>query len=60
MDLLAGNGQKMAQGVFVDGKQHGPSTEWYENGRKAGEGAWEGGSQHGFCTYWHPNGQKME
>jgi antitoxin component YwqK of YwqJK toxin-antitoxin module len=46
-------------GQYVDGKQHGLSTEWYENGKKKYEVTYKDGKEHGLLTAWSENGKKI-
>jgi antitoxin component YwqK of YwqJK toxin-antitoxin module len=46
-------------GQYVDGKQHGLSTEWYESGKKKSEVTYKDGKEHGLLTAWSENGKKI-
>jgi hypothetical protein len=45
-------------GQYVDGKQHGLSTEWYESGKKKSEGSFKDNEKQGLYRWWHENGKK--
>jgi antitoxin component YwqK of YwqJK toxin-antitoxin module len=53
-----GNGQKLWEVTFKDGKEHGLVTEWYENGQKESEWAYKDGKRDGLQAEWYENGQK--
>jgi len=53
------NGQKRAEGEFLDGKKHGKWTYWYENGSKEMEEEYVQGKPHGNRTYWDIDGEKL-
>lgn len=52
------NGQKKSETNYIDGKQNGLFTSWYENGKKENEGNYKEGKQNGLFTTWYENGQK--
>ncbi len=66
------NGQKHAEGSYVDGSQGGKTStagilidgreglwmHWHENGQKEEEATYRDGKQEGLGTRWHENGQK--
>ncbi|MBU2490907.1 MAG: hypothetical protein KKA60_16100, partial [Proteobacteria bacterium] len=39
-----------SRGSFVEGRMHGPWTDWYEDGSKAQESLWENGRKAGQWT----------
>ena len=51
-------GQKASEGTYLNGKEDGLWTYWYENGQKRWEGTVKNGKRNGLWTYWHENGQK--
>ena len=53
------NGQTRIQQPFVQGKQHGWSTSWYDDGKKSSEGKYEFGEQVGTWKYWDTDGDEM-
>jgi antitoxin component YwqK of YwqJK toxin-antitoxin module len=53
------NGQKKLAGNFVNGKEEGLFTEWYQNGQKISEVKYVNGEPEGLETRWHRNGQKQ-
>ena len=53
------NGQKKSETNYVDGRQNGLFTSWYENGKKEYEENHEDGKQNGLFSSWYENGQKM-
>ncbi len=50
------NGQKGAQGTYVDGKPEGVWTIWYPDGKKEASGTYKAGKRHGAWTMWHKDG----
>ena len=40
---LFGNGQRLREANYKDGKREGPTTTWHENGQKGSEGNWKNG-----------------
>ena len=48
----------MMEGNFIDGKEDGKWTRWYENGQIESEGNYKDGKKDGKWTWWHENGQK--
>lgn len=52
------NGEKYAEGVLVEGKEHGLWTYWFESGEKMAIGGFVYGKKHGPSTEWYENGQK--
>ena len=57
---LFGNGQKLSEGNWKDGKKEGLSVVWHENGQKKLEGNYKDGEMYGLWTLRHENGQKAE
>ena len=53
------NGQKKSETNYVDGRQNGLFTSWYENGKKEYEENYQDGKQNGLFSSWYENGQKM-
>jgi len=51
-------GRKASEGTYLNGKEDGLWTYWYENGQKRWEGTVKNGQRNGLWTYWHENGQK--
>jgi len=49
-------GNKIDEGKFLDGKQHGLWIGWHKNGAKESEGYFEKGMPIGRFTMWHDNG----
>ena len=68
------NGQKEAEGSYVDGNQGGETGStgilidgregawvfWHENGQKSHEETFRDGEAEGLSTAWHENGQKSQ
>ncbi len=52
------SGEKFLVTSWVNGKQEGPTTEWYMNGQKKSEEKWVNGKEHGPWMWWRENGQK--
>jgi len=52
------NGQRQAEGRYVDHLEEGLWVGWHENGQKAFEGSFKNGEKEGLWTRWDENGQK--
>ena len=52
------NGQKAAEGMFLNGKGDGPWTFWHANGQMSREGVYRGAKKEGLWTTWFPDGKK--
>jgi hypothetical protein len=51
------NGQKAAEGRYVDGQRDGAWAWWHPSGKLAARGRFSHGSEVGIWNWWHPNGQ---
>ena len=51
-----GNGQTWVEKPFINGKEHGWSTTWYDDGRKSSWGESFDGEQIGEWAYWNWDG----
>lgn len=52
------NGQKRAEGHYVDGVQEGYWAWWYEDGKPWAERNFVNGKENGKSTSWYKSGQK--
>lgn len=50
------NGKVSQKTPYVNGKQHGPETSWYENGTKKSITMWRDGWLYGVEVGWHESG----
>lgn len=50
------NGKTRLRQPFVDGKEHGWTTTWYEDGKKSSEGECSNGERIGVWNHWDRNG----
>ncbi len=57
--LWYGNGQKLAEGEYQNGKQRGVATAWHQNGQKRIVEHFDQGMRHGLSTAWYPDGTKQ-
>ena len=48
-------GRKASEGTYLNGKEDGLWTYWYENGQKRWEGTVKNGKRKGLWTYWYEN-----
>ena len=46
-------GQKASEGTYLNGKEDGLWTYWYENGQKNSEVTYTDGKESGLGTNWH-------
>lgn len=53
----APNGEIVAVTSYVNGREDGPSTEWYPSGQLKARGVARFGHAIGMHQVWHPNGQ---
>ena len=51
-------GIKIYEGIFKDGKDHGPATRWYDDGSKKSQTSLKEGKLHGTIIEWYENGNK--
>jgi hypothetical protein len=56
-ELYRGEGGLMMKGQYVDGKQDGEWTMWYDNGQKASTDHYKSGLQDGEHIGWYTNGK---
>jgi MORN repeat protein len=52
-----GSDQKMMEGNYLDGKQDGEWTLWYDSGQKQSVDHYKNGVQEGEHIGWYPNGK---
>ncbi|NCG29883.1 MAG: hypothetical protein GWP27_05370, partial [Bacteroidetes bacterium] len=50
--------QKYSEGMFLNGKKHGPWIYYYQNGKKQEESNYNNGKHSGKVTYWYDDGQR--
>jgi antitoxin component YwqK of YwqJK toxin-antitoxin module len=53
-----GDGIKVYEGIFKNGRDHGPATRWYDNGSKKSQTSLKEGKLHGTIIEWYENGNK--
>jgi hypothetical protein len=54
------NGQRKAEGHFVEGKENGFWVFWFRNGQKSSEGYFVNGQYDGAWFFWYSGGQKKK
>ena len=54
------SGQKLSEGLWMNGKKEGVWTEWYENGQIKSQESYKENVWHGKHNYWYESGQKMK
>ena len=65
-ELFSGVGYEEDQGVlvceihFLDGKQHGPATDYYPDGKRRGVTPYRNGLKHGVEQEWSDSGELIE
>ncbi len=52
------NGKMESKTSYVNGKNHGIETGWYDDGTKRWREMWRRGKEHGVGTYWYNEGTK--
>jgi antitoxin component YwqK of YwqJK toxin-antitoxin module len=55
-----GQGLKIAEGEYKDGKEEGLWTFWHDNGQKEKEGVFKDGKEEGLWTEWDENGKRID
>ena len=53
-----GNGQKLREVNYKNGKKDGLDVWWHKTGQKSSEANYKDGKEHGLYVSWHENGQK--
>ena len=54
------NGQKEAEGKYINGKEHDKWMYWYSTGQLKQVANFNVGRLHGNVTYYYPNGDKKD
>ncbi|MDB4598118.1 hypothetical protein OAI40_02765 [Candidatus Pseudothioglobus singularis] len=54
------SGQKLSEGLWMNGKKEGVWTEWYENGQIKSQESYKENVWHGKHNYWYESGQKLK